>query len=213
MWASTMKLSRFLPAIAPAVPVDVVCASMQGHRQPRILWCSGCYQSKKRVADKRADNDSEPLRKRHGGGNHGSSGGGNQASSGSEPIVRGGPKTLMEEADRAENYVLGLNRQPGRVSLDEFGFHQGNRGGQGIMPIHVHDIALDIVTEGTSLRRYDTVRCVVVPEECRAEWLAANTNKTKQNSLLPSCTTNKMWLATLKCTHFVGACKLIKDGR
>ena len=81
------------------------------------------------------------------------------------------------------------------------------------MPIHVHDIALDIVTEGTSLRRYDTVRCVVVPEECRAEWLAANTKKTKQNSLLPSCTTNKMWLATLKCTHFVGACKLIKDGR
>ena len=118
----------------------------------------------------------------------------------------------MEEADRAQQYVLGVDHQPHRVALDELGLYHGNREGQGRMPIHTHDIAHGVVSDGTSSRRYDTVRCVEVPEECREEWRAANAKQTKQNPLLASCVTKNMWLATLKCTHFVGACKLVKEG-
>ena len=61
----------------------------------------------------------------------------------------------MTEADRAQSFLL--TNQPDRVLVQQIGFIQGNRGGQGILPPHVHTIALDVVTSGTSERRYGLV--------------------------------------------------------
>ena len=72
---------------------------------------------------------------------------------------------LLSEADRAERYLI--PNQPGRVPLSKIGCHEENRGGQGIMQFHAHDIAYDISTKGTSKRRYGRVRLVEVPEKDR----------------------------------------------
>ena len=80
-------------------------------------------------------------------------------------------KLLHSEADRGEQYLL--PNQPGRVPLDSIGWHPQNRGGQGIMPLHVHDIAKEICDTGTSKRRYNQVRLVKVPDEAKAPWLEA----------------------------------------
>ena len=119
-------------------------------------------------------------------------------------------KSLILEADRAQEYLEMV--QPGRVPIHEIGFLRMNRGGQGIMPLHVHDVALDVVNNGTSSRRYDVVRLVKVPDEEKDKWLCANIQKARQNSLLAPCKPSDMRYACLKCTHFVGAQKLIGEG-
>ena len=96
--------------------------------------------------------------------------------SGSEPPrkkARGG--VLMTEADRAQNFLA--TSQPGRVHPSEIGFVTWNRGGQGIMPPHCHEIALDISKNGTSERRYNAVKLVEVPQGELATWLVANKKK------------------------------------
>ena len=50
-------------------------------------------------------------------------------------------KTLPAEADRAEKHLA--PNQPGRVQLNKISWHPENRGGQGILPIHVHNVACD----------------------------------------------------------------------
>ena len=57
-------------------------------------------------------------------------------------------RTLVGEADRAQKYVH--PNQPGRVLTKRIGFHELNRGGVGVHPLHTHRVALDICTEGTS---------------------------------------------------------------
>ena len=50
-------------------------------------------------------------------------------------------KTLPAEADRAEKHLA--PNQPGRVQLNRITWHPQNRGGQGILPLHVHNVARD----------------------------------------------------------------------
>ena len=120
---------------------------------------------------------------------------------------------LLTDADRADTYLV--THQPGRVKLTKMSWLHENRGGHGILPFHVHDIAYSICTEGTSVRRYVVVRLVEVPESAREMWLAGNKRKASLNPLLANFEamshTGQLY-ACLKCTHFVEACKLISEG-
>ena len=93
-------------------------------------------------------------------------------------------KTNMEEADRAQSYLLPAREQPGRVLLGKMGFAGKNRGGQGILPMHVHSVALDVCTNGTSKRRYNVVLLVVVPQKELQAWRAENAFKMSSKSTL-----------------------------
>ena len=62
---------------------------------------------------------------------------------GSEPTAKK-TKLIAVEAQRAQRHLSSI--QPGRVHLIEIGFYPHNRGGQGIMPPHVHNIAFDAVS-------------------------------------------------------------------
>ena len=68
-----------------------------------------------------------------------------------------------ELAGKAEKYrTLGLVRVP----LDKRGFGSGHRG----MPTkHVHEVAASIVTNGTSLQRYECVDLVKIPT-AKLDW-------------------------------------------
>ena len=63
----------------------------------------------------------------------------------------------MSEEKLAES--VELYRIPGlvRVPLDQIGFWPGNRDSTGINGQRVREIAEDIVTNGTSLQRYESV--------------------------------------------------------
>ena len=131
---------------------------------------------------------------------------------GDEPPAKK-PKLLLVDADRAEGFVI--NDQPGRVNLYKITWCPDNRGGQGILPLHAQDIANNITEDGTSRRRYGKVRLVEVPEHLRAEVLAANKKKAGMNPFLADFRamshTGPLY-ATLCCTHFVEAQKLIMEG-
>jgi len=122
-------------------------------------------------------------------------------------------KTLRLEAARAETYLA--PNQPGRVPLNKVSWHPHNRGGQGIIPFHVHNLAHAICTRGTSRRQYNQVRMVEVPEHVVKQWLSANHHKSTLNPLLASFQamshTGPLY-ATLCRTHFVEAHKLILEG-
>ena len=88
-------------------------------------------------------------------------------------------------------------------------------GGQGVLPLHTHDLARNICMKGTSKRRYFKVRLVEVPDTAKKAWLAANAYKAKMNPLLPefkAMSHSGPVYATLICTHFVSACQLILEG-
>ena len=122
-------------------------------------------------------------------------------------------KHLHDEADRAEQYLKAS--QPGRVSLNRIYWHPHNRGGQGIMPLHVHDVAMNICTKGTSMRRYGRVRLVEVPEAVKDSWLEGVRKKVRMNPLLaklPAISHSGPWYANLSCTHFCEAQKIVQEG-
>ena len=83
------------------------------------------------------------------------------------------------------------------------------------MPMHAQDIALNICVNGTSKKRYNKVLLVEVPESVKKEWLEANQKKAKMNPMLSNfenmICTGTMY-ATLRCTHFVEAQKLVMEG-
>ena len=100
-----------------------------------------------------------------------------------------------------------------RIPLSNIGFASTLWGGQGFILPHVHDIAYDVCTNMTSARRYRTVFLVVVPEKNKAAWRNDHWwKKYLLNPLFPTCDTRDMHYACLKCTHFVGAHKLIAEG-
>ena len=122
-------------------------------------------------------------------------------------------KALLHDADRAEKYLDPI--QPGRVHIGQINYHEYNRGGQGIMPMHVHLIARNVCVDGTSKRRYHAVKLVRVPEAVEKKWIVMIRMKARLNSLLPNCEAMSHtgpFFATLRCTHFVGAHQLIKEG-
>ena len=123
------------------------------------------------------------------------------------------PKVMISEADRAEIYLSPA--QPGRMHPSEIYWRAANRGGQGIMPLHAQDVAVDICVKRTSKRRYNCVRLVEVPESAVKSWLSAIHKKIKQNPLLATFQAMRHagpLYATLNCTHFVGAHRLILEG-
>ena len=83
------------------------------------------------------------------------------------------------------------------------------------MQLHAQDIAQNISMFGTSKKRYGKVLLVEVPEKEKQDWLLANDQKAKQNPMLSKFSnmtrTGKLY-ATLRCTHFVEAQKLVMEG-
>ena len=119
------------------------------------------------------------------------------------------PTMRVEELpESAEKY-----RIPGlvRVPLDQIGFWPGQRYGLGCIPFHVHEVAADIVTTGTSLDRYDRVELVKIPA---AELdLVRKGNKTMCDSVksMPLFNADMVYVLLTK-THFTLAHMLIRDG-
>ena len=68
---------------------------------------------------------------------------------------------MMSAADRVEACLI--NSQPERVHLSKIEWQPAKRSWQGILPMHVHAIAHDIVTQGTSTRRYKSVDLIEAP--------------------------------------------------
>ena len=122
-------------------------------------------------------------------------------------------KMLAAQADKADKYLL--KKHPERLPLDCMKWHTSNRGHSGIMPMHVHELAEEIVTQGTSLRRYGSVKLVVVPEGDQNEWLKVIKQKTSLNTLLPTMirfSPTGPYYANLDHTHFCAAQQLIAEG-
>ena len=71
-------------------------------------------------------------------------------------------RPLEDPGDRAQRHRrLGLCRIP----LDKLGYLPDNRGGLGISPFHVHELAWDCVANGVKLSRYTHVDIVKIPAE------------------------------------------------
>ena len=122
-------------------------------------------------------------------------------------------KMLAAQADKADSYLV--KKQPGRLPLDCMKWHPSNRGHSGIMPMHVHDVAQEIVTHGTSLRRYNAVKVVEVPEDEVNNWLKLSKHKTSLNTLLPTMarfSPTGPYYATLDSEYFCAAQQLIAEG-
>ena len=120
---------------------------------------------------------------------------------------------MKVDADRADGFIIA--NQPGRVRLERISWYHDNRGTQGVLPMHAHDIALDISKNGTSRRRYGTVRLIEVPEKFSEGWLKENRKKAASNPLLANFAAMSHrgpYYAALGCTHFVEGQKLCKEG-
>ena len=82
----------------------------------------------------------------------------------------------------------------------------------GIVPLHVHEVAKDIITNGTVKDRYGHVCLVEIPAGKRQWVIDQNKAKQRGERLLPMVHPDKVKYALLTKTHFVHACKLIGDG-
>lgn len=136
------------------------------------------------------------------------------SSSGYQPPPSKKTKTLQSEADRADSYKS--STQPGRVPLRHICWHPSKRGGQGILALHAHEVAKNICETGTSIRRYKEVRLVEVPEPKKESWLKEVERKIALNaslSRLQAISHSGKMYATLTCSHFVEAQKLILEGK
>ena len=117
-------------------------------------------------------------------------------------------RPLEDPVDRAQKYrKVGLVR----LKIDQLGFHEWNRGGAGVIPYHVHEVAHDCLTNKVALYRYDHVDIVKVPLPVLAHWRAANKTKCLQNTLMPGFAPNIAY-ACLTKTHFVHALRLGAEG-
>ena len=122
-------------------------------------------------------------------------------------------KMLAAQADKADSYLV--KKQPTRLPLDCIKWHPSNRGHSGIMPMHVHAVAEEIVTKGTSLRRYNSVKVVEVPEDEVNNWLKQIKQKTSLNTLLPTMVRFSPagpYYANIDHSHFCAAQQLIAEG-
>ena len=99
-----------------------------------------------------------------------------------------------------------------RVHLDEIGFWPDNRGGVGIHPWHVHEVAHDCVANKTTASRYGHVDIVEIPDASLAEIKRVNMERTRGSALMPKSSPDKLKYVTASKTHFVHAQKLLSDG-
>ena len=116
--------------------------------------------------------------------------------------------SLESASDRAQKH-----RRVGqvRIPLEYLGFLPDNRGGMGISPFHVHEVAHDVVANTTKTTRYREVEVVKLSDERRPSVLACNKQKCEDSSLMPKFSPT-MRYACLTKTHFVFAQKLGQDG-
>ena len=98
-----------------------------------------------------------------------------------------------------------------RIPLDQIGFLPENRGGVGIIPNHVHEVAWDICGNGTKIARYVQVEVVEIPAHRLADVLARNKQMCEGSKLMPQFSPN-MKFGTLGKSHFLHAQKLGKEG-
>ena len=119
------------------------------------------------------------------------------------------PHELEDAGDRAQTHrELALRR----IDLDELGIYPKNRGGSGIIPHHVHEVANDCLENTTKPARYQHVCVVEVPEEFRKHVIDYNVQKARGNPLLPKAHPDRLRYVLLTKTHFLLAQKLAKDG-
>jgi len=123
-------------------------------------------------------------------------------------MKRGADFPLEGASDRAVKY-----RKVGqcRIPLDQLGFLTVNRGGMGILPHHVHEVAWDCLANKTKVSRYQQVEVVQLVGDRLREALEANQQKCEGSTLMPAFSP-AMKFGTLTKTHFVHAQKLGKDG-
>ena len=133
--------------------------------------------------------------------------------SGYEPQAKR-QKLMLADADRAQKHLDPI--QPDRVLLEKISWCLKNRGGQGILPLHAHDVAEDICENGTSVRRTPHVKLIEMPDGMVESWLETNRKKAKMSPLLADFSAMSHtgpYYATLGGTHYVEAHKLIKEKR
>ncbi len=99
-----------------------------------------------------------------------------------------------------------------RIPLRKLGFNPSNRGGTGIVPYHVHEVAHDVHTNSLRMSRYDHVKAVKIPAKDLEHVRKVNAQRclTAAPSLAPAST--DIVYAVLTKTHFVHACKIAARG-
>ena len=124
--------------------------------------------------------------------------------------MHGQSVNLQDAADRAQGC---RHSQLLRVNLAQILMWPQNRGGTGIIPFHVHEVAFDIMQNKTSAARYGHVCLVEIPRDKLDEVLEFNLKKARAERLLPRVNLNEgRYYCLLTKTHFVHAHKLAKDG-
>ena len=115
---------------------------------------------------------------------------------------------IADPADRGRTFRMqGLERIP----LHLIGFWPPNRGGVGILGHHVHEVANDVMINGTKVERYNHVELVLIPPDLKASILKANEEKCASDPLLPAFSKDMIYV-TVTNTHFTHAAKLAKQG-
>ena len=117
------------------------------------------------------------------------------------------PKKKKDPMERA---LAHREEEPRRCDPKKIGFHMQNRGGIGIAPYHVHEVAWSCIPK-FCLKRYNVVDVVQVPEKHLAEWRAMNKLKCENDAYMPQFSPC-MTLAALTKTHLTHAAKLFQDG-
>ena len=98
-----------------------------------------------------------------------------------------------------------------RVDLDKIGFWPHNRGGLGISPYHVHEVAQDCKCNKTKLERYHQVDLIEIPQDMLQKIRDANRDRCESDDRMPRFSPHMTYVCATK-THFVHAQKLAKEG-
>ena len=89
-----------------------------------------------------------------------------------------------------------------RVDLDKIGFWPNNRGGMGINPYMVHEVACDCKANKTSLKRYQHVDLIEIPQDMLQEIRDANRERCEADDCMPRFSPHMTYVCVSK-THFV----------
>ena len=116
--------------------------------------------------------------------------------------------STIDASDRAASYKVPGER---RIPLHQIGFWPGNRGGLGLSPPHVHEVAHDCMANGTRLERYLSVHIVKIPPHLLDSVRQANRDKCASSDLLPTYSDDIEYVCATH-THFTHAHKLCQEG-
>jgi hypothetical protein len=115
---------------------------------------------------------------------------------------------VEDASDRAQRCL-----KPGktRVPIGQIGSWECNRGGGGVSPHHVQEVAHGTQSHKTKLSRYDYVSLIEFNNEDRQRHLHLNRERCETDELMPKFSPDIQYVCVTK-THFVHALKLMKDG-